>query len=204
MPKKNSFSTHWERIQPIICSTYQSPFDVKSLTLKLPYVVHCLLGPWSIDTVKKRLSFFPSPAGMSQTKLSLARNNLIIVGLFYSIKKPQVWMRLWRGCCCSAVAAGLLNATMILFIYSWSWEDGLEKILEFVVELYSDPSRSLITYLEAARVSEDIAVLLDLTCAAIRDCRAAGRGCMDHGCWLIAEAVRMLADYALRNDDNVT
>jgi hypothetical protein len=29
---------------------------------------------------KKRLPFFPSPAGMSLTKLSLARNNLIIPG----------------------------------------------------------------------------------------------------------------------------
>ncbi len=28
-------------------------------------------------TVKKRLAIFPSPAGMSLTKLSLARNNLI-------------------------------------------------------------------------------------------------------------------------------
>jgi hypothetical protein len=31
-------------------------------------------------TVKKRLAIFPSPAGMSQTKLSLAENNLIISG----------------------------------------------------------------------------------------------------------------------------
>ncbi len=30
---------------------------------------------------RKRLSFFPSPAGMSLTKLSLAGNNLIIPGL---------------------------------------------------------------------------------------------------------------------------
>jgi hypothetical protein len=30
---------------------------------------------------KKRFSFFPSPAGMSLTKLSLAGNNLIIPGL---------------------------------------------------------------------------------------------------------------------------
>ncbi len=29
-------------------------------------------------TVKKRLPIFPSPAGMSQTKLSLAGNNYII------------------------------------------------------------------------------------------------------------------------------
>jgi hypothetical protein len=31
-------------------------------------------------TVKKRLTVFPSPAGMSLTKLSLAGNNLIIPG----------------------------------------------------------------------------------------------------------------------------
>jgi hypothetical protein len=31
-------------------------------------------------TVKKRLTIFPSPAGMSLTNLSLARNNLIIPG----------------------------------------------------------------------------------------------------------------------------
>jgi hypothetical protein len=34
------------------------------------YLVHC----------KKRLAIFPSPAGMSLTKLSLAGNNLIIPG----------------------------------------------------------------------------------------------------------------------------
>jgi hypothetical protein len=32
------------------------------------------------DTVKKRLTIFPSPAGMSLTKLSLAGINLIIPG----------------------------------------------------------------------------------------------------------------------------
>jgi hypothetical protein len=31
-------------------------------------------------TVKKRLAVFPSPAGMSLTKLSLAKNNLIKFG----------------------------------------------------------------------------------------------------------------------------
>jgi hypothetical protein len=31
-------------------------------------------------TVKKRLKIFPSPAGMSLTRLSLARNNFIIPG----------------------------------------------------------------------------------------------------------------------------
>jgi len=34
------------------------------------FIVHC----------KKRLAVFPSPGGMSQTKLSLAGNNLIIPG----------------------------------------------------------------------------------------------------------------------------
>ncbi len=33
-----------------------------------------------IHTVKKRLPVFPSPAGMSLTKLALAGNNLIIPG----------------------------------------------------------------------------------------------------------------------------
>jgi hypothetical protein len=31
-------------------------------------------------TVKKKLAIFPSPAGMSLTKLSLAGNNLVIPG----------------------------------------------------------------------------------------------------------------------------
>ncbi len=39
---------------------------------------------WVFDcltyTVKKRLAIFPSPAEMSQTKLCLVRNNLIITG----------------------------------------------------------------------------------------------------------------------------
>jgi hypothetical protein len=41
-------------------------------------------------TVKKRLAIFPSPTGMSLTKLSLAGNNLMILGqgeqfFFYSV-----------------------------------------------------------------------------------------------------------------------
>jgi hypothetical protein len=37
---------------------------------EFPVSIHC----------KKRLSFFPSPAGMSLTKLSLVGNNLILPG----------------------------------------------------------------------------------------------------------------------------
>jgi hypothetical protein len=45
----------------------------------------CFFGamhaPSTLYTVKKRLSIFPSPAGMSLTKLSLAGYNLIITGI---------------------------------------------------------------------------------------------------------------------------
>jgi hypothetical protein len=37
---------------------------------RIPFSIHC----------KKRISFFPSPAGMSLTKLSLVGNNLILPG----------------------------------------------------------------------------------------------------------------------------
>jgi hypothetical protein len=37
-------------------------------------------GLWTVVHCKKRLVSFPSPGGMSLTKLSLAENNLIIPG----------------------------------------------------------------------------------------------------------------------------
>jgi hypothetical protein len=110
------------------------------------------MGPMVILKCKKKLSLFPSPAGMSLTKLSQARKNLIIAGLFYSVKRPHVWMRSRRGCCYSAEAAGLLVDATFSFISYWSWEGALGNILVFLVELYSDPSRSLITYMEGNRV----------------------------------------------------
>jgi hypothetical protein len=49
------------------------------LTLLL-YVTRSYIQKWCmvLYTVKKGYPFFPSPAGMSLTKLSLAGNNLII------------------------------------------------------------------------------------------------------------------------------
>jgi hypothetical protein len=49
---------------------------------RIPIVEYRMLFPCSdkmvLSTVKKRLVLFPSPAGISLTKLSLAGNNLII------------------------------------------------------------------------------------------------------------------------------
>ncbi len=46
------------------------------------YIEGCLIGfeKSALYTVKKRLTIFPSPAGMSLTKLSLAGNDIIILG----------------------------------------------------------------------------------------------------------------------------
>jgi len=49
-------------------------------------VLHC----------KKRLAVFPSPAGMSLTKLSLAGNNLIIPGQFFENRQLYPNVFIWR------------------------------------------------------------------------------------------------------------
>jgi hypothetical protein len=89
MPKKqNIFNTLRKNTTYYLQAFFShSSMNVKSLTLKLPYVVHWLFyylstGPMVNRHCKKRLSLFPSPAGMTLTKLSLARKNLKLSAIF--------------------------------------------------------------------------------------------------------------------------
>ncbi len=68
-------------------------FLFSSILAKIPVAnsVHTkILGRPGNYTVKKRLAIFPSPAGMSLTKLSKAGNNLIFPANFFYSNAPKV------------------------------------------------------------------------------------------------------------------
>jgi hypothetical protein len=86
---------HFQHIEKeynlLFASIYQSQFDecqVFNIETRLCCALAILpfnylsTGPMVNRHCKKRLSFFPSPAGMSQTKLSLARKNLKLSAFF--------------------------------------------------------------------------------------------------------------------------
>ncbi len=62
-----------------------SPVSLYALYVSLPY------------TVKKRFTSFPSPAGMSLTKLPLGRNNSVMTSLFPHRESLVVTSRLGTG-----------------------------------------------------------------------------------------------------------
>ncbi len=59
----------------------------------------CHNGDWreGRDTVKKRFTSFPSPAGMSLTKLPLGRNNSVMTSFFLPRESLVVTSRLGTG-----------------------------------------------------------------------------------------------------------
>ncbi len=76
---------------------------------------HCSVIRMQCITVKKGLAVFPSPAGMSLTKLSLCRNNLVIPGwgrenhrFYYSVLYTW-WGPGSRSSSCSLLASKIQN-----------------------------------------------------------------------------------------------
>ncbi len=62
-----------------------------------PFFRMLTLFKWLLYTVKKRFTIFPSPAGMSLTKLPLGRNNSVMTSLFPPRESLVVTSRLGTG-----------------------------------------------------------------------------------------------------------